>query len=76
MTFAILPREPQIGEERELFNTLDGERQEIAHTIGTDHPLFRLVDSALTSGDIDELRVARAATGGWPSGGRDNTIYR
>lgn len=62
------------GEVRELVNILDGERQEIAHVLGTDHPLFMLVDGALRSHDTDELRVAYAATNGWPSGGRDNIV--
>jgi hypothetical protein len=60
---------PYVGEGNELLNTLDGERQEIAHTLGTEHPLFKLVDGALRSADIDELRVARAAAAGWPSDG-------
>lgn len=44
-------------------NILDGERQEIAHVLGTEHPLFTLVDGAMKSMDLDELRVARAACG-------------
>lgn len=66
--------ESYAGEGKELANTLGGERQEIAHALGTEHPLFKLVDGALHSMDVDELRVARAATNGWPSGGRDTTV--
>lgn len=76
MSFAYYPPEPLVGEMRELLNTLDGDRQEIAEDLGVDHLLFKLVDEALRSGDIDELRVARAACEGWPSGGRDNTVVR
>ena len=57
--------EPYAGEGKERVNALDGERQEIAHTLGTEHPLFKLGDGALRSHDIDELRVARAAVLGW-----------
>ncbi len=60
---------PYVGEGNELLNTLDGERQEIAHALGTEHPLYKLVDGALRSADIDELRTARAAAAGWPSDG-------
>jgi hypothetical protein len=59
-----------------LHNKLDGERQEIARDLGTDHPLFKLVDGALSAGGIDELRVASAACDAWPSGGRDNAVIR
>ncbi len=52
------------GELRDAFNALDGSRQEIADALGTEHPLFRLVDGALRSGDLDELRTARAAVAG------------
>jgi hypothetical protein len=60
---------PYAGEGDDLLNDLDGERQQIAHTLGTEHPLFKLVDGALRSADIDELRVARAASDGWLSDG-------
>ncbi len=59
------------GEMRDLYNGLDGARQVIGQALGEGHPLFRLVDGALRSGDLDELRVAQAADIGWPSGGRD-----
>jgi hypothetical protein len=52
------------GELRDLTNTLDGLRQEVAHRLGTEHPLFRLMDEALTSGDLEVLRVARVASDG------------
>jgi hypothetical protein len=74
LSFAYYPPEPLVGELRDLLNLLDGERQELAADLGTDHPLFRLVDDALRSQDIDELRVARAACDGWPSGGKDNHV--
>ena len=76
MSYAYYPNEPLVGEMRDLLNFLDGERQELAADLGTGHPLFRLVDAALRSQDIDELRVAQAACEGWPSGGRDNTVVR
>ena len=56
---------PYVGEAGDLLYTLDGERQAIAHTLGTEHPLYRLVDGALRSGDVHELRTARAASDGW-----------
>jgi len=56
---------PYVGEAGDLLYTLDGERQAIAHTLGTKHPLYRLVDGALRSGDVHELRTARAASDGW-----------
>jgi hypothetical protein len=30
--------------------------------LGTEHPLFRLLDEALRAGEVEELRVARAAS--------------
>ncbi len=57
--------EPYIREGRELMNSLDGHRQQIALDLGDEHPLFELVDRALRSADIDRLRVARAAVLGW-----------
>jgi hypothetical protein len=58
--------EPYTREVRELVNTLDGERQEIALSLGTEHPLFKLVDGALRGDDIEELQVAYVAARGWP----------
>jgi hypothetical protein len=71
---AYRPAEPYTREARELVNTLDGERQEIAHALGTEHPLFKLVDGALRSDDIDELRVAYVAASGWPRVGGFGTL--
>jgi hypothetical protein len=62
------------GEMRDLYNGLDGERQAIGQGLGESHPLFRLVDGALRSGDLDELRVAQAANIGWTSGDRDTAV--
>jgi hypothetical protein len=53
--------EPYAGELRDLMNELDGRRQEVAHDLGTEHPLFGLIDSALRYGDLEHLRTARAA---------------
>ncbi|MEJ7872426.1 MAG: hypothetical protein WKF67_09215 [Rubrobacteraceae bacterium] len=52
------------GECREALKTLDGRRQEIAAALWPEHPLFRLVDGALRSGDVDELRTALVAVAG------------
>jgi hypothetical protein len=30
--------------------------------LGTEHPLFRLLDASLRAADVEELRVARAAS--------------
>jgi hypothetical protein len=65
-SYACYPRDP-LGELRELYNGLDGERQAIGQGLGTGHPLCRLVDGALRSGDLDELLVAQAAIIGWPN---------
>jgi hypothetical protein len=34
----------------------------VAEDLGTEHPLFRLLDASLRAGDVEELRVARAAS--------------
>ena len=46
------------GEGRDLVNYLDGERQEIAHTLGTDSSLFQQVNTALLSFEIPTMRAA------------------
>ncbi len=53
------------GELRELANELDGRRQEVARHLGTGHPLFQLIDGALHSGELEDLRVAYAASDGF-----------
>jgi len=64
--------DPYPGELRDLTNDLDGRRQEVAQAVGTDHPLFKLLDGAVRSGDLEELRTASAASYGaarfgyWP----------
>jgi hypothetical protein len=52
---------PYPGELRDLMNELDGRRQEVVADLGVGHPLFRIIDFALRSGDLEELRTARAA---------------
>lgn len=49
------------GERRDLVNSLDGERQEIAHTYGTDSSLFQQVNTALLSFEIPAMRAAMRA---------------
>jgi len=56
--------EPYPGEVRDLMNELDGRRQEAAQAFGEEHPFSRLLDSALRSADVEELRTARAAVYG------------
>jgi hypothetical protein len=53
---------PYPGEIEDLTNDLDGRRQQVAEELGIEHPLFRLLDGSLRSGDVEELRVARAAS--------------
>jgi len=59
------PPAPYDGEGEDLLNDLDAELPPIAHALGVEHPLFKLVDAALETGDIDELRTAHAASEGW-----------
>jgi hypothetical protein len=67
--------DPYPGELRDLMSELDGRRQEVAQDLGAEHPLFRLIDSALRVGDLEDLRTARAAgygavrCGYYPQGG-------
>ena len=56
--------EPYPGELSELMACLGGRRQEVAEDLGEEHPLFRIIDGALRSGDLEELRTARAVTYG------------
>jgi hypothetical protein len=53
--------DPYPGEARDMTDTLDGKRQQVAQHLGTEHPLFHLIDEALRSGDLEALRVACAA---------------
>jgi hypothetical protein len=54
--------EPYPGEIEDLANVLDGRRQQVAEDLGTEHPLYRLLDESLRTSDVEELRVARAAS--------------
>jgi hypothetical protein len=45
-----------------LTNILDNRHQQVAQDLGTEHPLFRLLDASLRAADVEELRVARAAS--------------
>jgi hypothetical protein len=56
--------EPYPGELSDLMTDLDGRRQEVAEHLGEAHPLFRIIDGALRSGDLEELRTARAVSYG------------
>ena len=46
---------------RDMVNLLDGHRQDLAHTLGTVHPLFRQVDDALRSWNADLMADALSA---------------
>ncbi len=59
------PPTPYAGEFKDLLNDLGDELQPIAYALGVEHPLYRLVDDAFETGDIDELRTAHAASEGW-----------
>jgi hypothetical protein len=59
------PPAPYAGEFKDLLNDLGDELQPIAYALGVEHPLYRLVDDAFETGDIDELRTAHAASEGW-----------
>jgi hypothetical protein len=54
--------EPYPGEIEDLVSVLDNRREQVAEDLGTEHPLFRLLDASLRAGDVEELRVARAAS--------------
>jgi hypothetical protein len=54
--------EPYPGEIEDLANVLDGRRQQVAEDLGTEHPLYRLLDESLRTSDVEELRLARAAS--------------
>src|SRR5215211_6664603 len=54
--------EPYPGEVEDLTSVLDNRHQQVADDLGTEHPLFRLLDASLRAGDVEELRVARAAS--------------
>jgi len=54
--------EPYPGEVEDLTSVLDNRHQQVAQDLGTEHPLFRLLDASLRAGDVEELRVARAAS--------------
>src|SRR5215211_5757415 len=54
--------EPYPGEIEDLTSILDNRREQVAEDLGTEHPLFRLLDASLRAGDVEELRVARAAS--------------
>jgi hypothetical protein len=54
--------EPYPGEVEDLTSVLDNRREQVREDLGTEHPLFRLLDASLRSGDVEELRVARAAS--------------
>ena len=55
-------KEPYPGEIEELTSVLVNRREQVAEDLGTEHPLFRLLDASLRGGDVEELRVARAAS--------------
>ena len=74
MSFVFYSPEPYPGELRDRTSFLDGERQQIGVGLGTDHPLYTLVDGALRSSDVDELRVAHAAVHDWPYAGKNNMV--
>ena len=54
--------EPYPGEIEDLTSVLDNRREQVAEDLGKEHPLFRLLDASLRAGDVEELRVARAAS--------------
>jgi hypothetical protein len=54
--------EPYPGEVEDLTSVLDNRHQQVAQDLGTEHPLFRLLDASLRAADVEELRVARAAS--------------
>jgi hypothetical protein len=54
--------EPYPGEIEDLTSVLDNRREQVAQDLRTEHPLFRLLDASLRGADVEELRVARAAS--------------
>src|SRR5215207_1034724 len=54
--------EPYPGEIEDLISVLDNRREQVAEDLGTEHPLFRLLDASLRASDVEELRVARSAS--------------
>lgn len=58
------------GEAYDLADSLDGFRQQAAHELGVDSPLFRLVDGALCLWDAPAMRAAlRLCQEQWPGEG-------
>lgn len=53
------------GEMRDLLNTLDGARQQLADATGTDSPLFRFVHAAVELHELTALRAARVVYADW-----------
>lgn len=60
------------GELRDLSNALDGYRQQAAHELGVNSPLFRLIDGALRLCDAPAMREAlRLCHEQWPGEGEE-----